>query len=69
MELRVSRDVLDKEVSRVLVGTQEKRENLEKLDLMALMEKTVKAEWQDPQERVETLAREVPKVPKDKQET
>lgn len=30
MELRVSRGVLDKGVSRVLVGTREKRENLEK---------------------------------------
>lgn len=69
MELRVSKDVLDREVSRVLVGTLEKRVNLEKLGLMASMEKRAKVEWLDPQETEEILAEEVPKVPKDKQET
>lgn len=39
MEHRVSKDVLDREVSRVPGGTQEKRVNLEKLDWMASMEK------------------------------
>lgn len=69
MELRVSRDVLDRGVSRVLVDTQEKKVNLEKLALMASMEKRAKVEWLDPQETEETLVEEVQKVPKDKQET
>lgn len=69
MELRVSRDVLDREVSRVLVGTQEKRVNLEKLGSMESMEKRARVEWLDPQETEEIPAEEVPKVSKDKEET
>lgn len=56
MELRVSRDVLDQEVSRVAVATQVKKVNLEKLGLMASMEKRAKVEWLDPREKEETLA-------------
>lgn len=68
MELRVSRAVLDQEASRVLVATQEKRVNLEKLDLMASMEKRESVEWLDLQVPEEVLEVEVLKVSKDKQE-
>lgn len=69
MERRVSKDVLAREVSRGLVDTQEKRVKLENLVLMASMEKRAKVVWLGPLEKEETLAEEVPKVPKDKQET
>ncbi|XP_051815101.1 golgin subfamily A member 6-like protein 1 isoform X2 [Acanthochromis polyacanthus] len=69
MELRVSRDVLDREVSRALEGTQEKRVNLEKSGLMASMERRAKVEWLVLQETEETLEEEVLKVSKGKQET
>lgn len=68
MEPKVSRDALDREVSRAHVGTQEKRVNLVKLALTASMEKKAKVELLDPQEAEDTLAEEGPKVPKDKQE-
>lgn len=69
MELRASRDVQDREVSRVVVGIQEKRVNLEKLASMESTEKRAKVEWLDPQETEEILEEQVPKEPKDKQET
>lgn len=69
MGLRVSRDVLGREESRVPVGTLEKRVNMEKLVWTASMEKRAKVEWLDPRERGDTLAEEDLKVPRDKQET
>lgn len=69
MELRVSRDALDREASRVVVDILEKRVNMEKLGSMESMERRARVEWLDPQETEEIQAEEAPKVLKDKQET
>lgn len=69
MVLRASRDVQDKEESRVHVATQEKRVKMESLVSTASMEKMGKVELQDPLEIEEHLAEEGLKVPKVKQGT
>lgn len=69
MVLRASRDVPDKEASRVHAATQERRVKMESLVSMASMEKMAKVESQDLLETEEPLAEEALKVPKVKQET
>ncbi|CAB1328338.1 unnamed protein product, partial [Coregonus sp. 'balchen'] len=68
-ELKVSRAVLDRGASRVVVGTLEKRVNLERLAWMASMEKRARVESLDHQETEETLGEGDPKELKDMQET